>query len=238
MIPKVIHYCWFGGKNLPDSAKKCIQSWRIYFPDYKIRRWDECSFDVNIVPYTSEAYRRGKYAFVSDYARFWILYNYGGIYFDTDVEVVRSFDEIIDKGPFMGREAGTNGKVAPGLGLGIEPKHPLFLELLELYSSLHFISETGVNNQKTIVDYTTEILTNKGLISDDITQTISGITMYPSEYLCPMDSTTGIIRMTSNTVSIHHYDCSWLEHNTLKWHLHLMKNRINRLLYKFHLYHR
>lgn len=237
MIPKVIHYCWFGEKVLPDSAKKCIHSWRTFFPDYEIRKWDEGSFNINDIPYTSEAYLKQKYAFVSDYARYWILYHFGGIYFDTDVEVVRSFSDIINDGAFMGREAGTQGKVAPGLCMGIEPGHPIIAAILESYSKIHFINEDESLNMKTIVDYTTEILIEKGLVLEDRKQRIGGITIYPSEYFCPMDSTTGIIRMTPNTASIHHYDCSWLEHNTLKWHLHLLKNHLNRVLYRFHLYH-
>lgn len=102
MIPKVIHYCWFGGNPLPKSAQKCIALWRKYLPDYEIKEWNENNFDVNIIPYTAEAYKAKKYAFVSDYARFWILYKYGGLYFDTDVEVIKNMDDIISKGPFMG----------------------------------------------------------------------------------------------------------------------------------------
>ena len=126
MIPKVIHYCWFGRNPLPESAKKCINSWRKYLPDYEIKEWNEDNFDVNIIPYTREAYEVKKYAFVSDYARFWILYHHGGLYFDTDVEVIKPLDDIIDRGPFMGVEVGaTSGGapplVAPGLGLGVNP---------------------------------------------------------------------------------------------------------------------
>jgi mannosyltransferase OCH1-like enzyme len=94
-IPKKIHYCWFGGKELPDSAKKCIESWKTYFPDYEIKEWNESNYDVNKTIFTKEAYQIGKYAFVSDYARFDILYNYGGIYFDTDVEVIKPFADIL-----------------------------------------------------------------------------------------------------------------------------------------------
>lgn len=108
MIPKVIHYCWFGGNPLPDSAKKCISSWRKYLPDYEIKEWNERNFDVKSIPYTREAYRLKKFAFVSDYARMWILYHYGGIYFDTDVEVIKPFNDIIQRGNFMGFEAQHN----------------------------------------------------------------------------------------------------------------------------------
>ena len=103
-IPKVIHYCWFGGNPLPELAQRCIDSWRKYLPDYEIKEWNESNFNVNIIPYTAEAYQQGKYAFVSDYARFWILYRYGGIYFDTDVEVIRPLDDVLDRGGFMGFE--------------------------------------------------------------------------------------------------------------------------------------
>ena len=106
MIPKIIHYCWFGRNPLPESAIKCINSWKKFFPDYEIKEWNEDNFDVNIIPYTAEAYEAKKYAFVSDYARFWILYHFGGIYFDTDVEVIKPFDDILERGPFMGREQG------------------------------------------------------------------------------------------------------------------------------------
>ena len=123
MIPKVIHYCWFGGNPLPASAKKCIASWRKYLPDYEIKEWNESNFDVNIIPYTAEAYKAKKYAFVSDYARFWILYKYGGLYFDTDVEVIKNMDDIIAKGAFMGceNEAKPGGGHAP-IGVAPDPR--------------------------------------------------------------------------------------------------------------------
>ena len=129
MIPKIIHYCWFGRNPLPESAKKCIDSWRKFLPDYEIKEWNEDNFDVNIIPYTQQAYEAKKYAFVSDYARFWILYHHGGVYFDTDVEVIRPMDDIIKKGPFMGREKGAYIKatgdntveVKGDAGLGVAP---------------------------------------------------------------------------------------------------------------------
>ena len=127
MIPKIIHYCWFGRGEKPALAKKCIASWRKFFPDYEIKEWNEGNFDVNIIPYTAEAYACKKYAFVSDYARFWVLYKYGGLYFDTDVEVIRPMDDIVARGPFMGIETpatfGNLPNVAPGLGLGGKPPH-------------------------------------------------------------------------------------------------------------------
>ena len=151
MIPKIIHYCWFGRGLLPELAQKCIASWKKYLPDYEIKEWNEDNFDVNIIPYTAEAYARKKYAFVSDYARFWVLYKYGGIYFDTDVEVIKSFDEIVTKGNFMGFELDPNGEnspkkyapryafsVNPGVGLGMAKGHSFVKKMLDYYATLHF----------------------------------------------------------------------------------------------------
>src|SRR5215510_15199585 len=104
MIPKIIHYCWFGGNPLSELALKCIASWKKYFPNYEIKEWNESNYDVHKIPYTSEAYNAKKYAFVSDYARFDILYQYGGIYFDVDVEVIKQFGDILNDTGFMGME--------------------------------------------------------------------------------------------------------------------------------------
>ena len=159
MIPKIIHYCWFGRNTLSPLAIKCIESWKKYFPDYEIKEWNEANFDVNIIPYTQEAYEAKKYAFVSDYARFWILYHYGGLYFDTDVEIIRSMNVIIEKGSFMGCENNDKeGKnlfqklgVNPGLGMGSIPYHPFYKEMLDLYVSEHFKNNKGVLNLKNII---------------------------------------------------------------------------------------
>ena len=104
MIPKIIHYCWFGGNPLPKDAQECLSSWKKYLPDYEIKVWNESNFDVNCCPYVKGAYEQRKFAFVSDYARFWVLYKEGGLYFDTDVEVIRNVDHIIAAGNFMGIE--------------------------------------------------------------------------------------------------------------------------------------
>lgn len=143
MIPKIIHYCWFGGNPLPESAKKCIASWRKFLPDYEIKEWNESNFDVNIIPYTAEAYKAKKYAFVSDYARFYILYKYGGLYFDTDVEVIRNMDDIIARGPFMGCEGEAkqpmDGSRDKAMTLGVAPILGLHKEIFDFYQRLHNI---------------------------------------------------------------------------------------------------
>ena len=216
MIPKKIHYCWFGGKSLPKSAKKCIASWKRYLPDYEIIRWDESNFDVNSIRYTSEAYQKKKYAFVSDFARFKILYDEGGLYFDTDVEVIRNMDDIIAAGPFMGCEhkfyPGSSAEelgVNPGLGIGAEPGHPFYREMIEMYSREHFILPKGEQSKDNVVTYTSGKLAKRGLVNTSNVQEVVGIHIYPVDYFCPISTDDGKLRITANTRSIHHYDQSW-----------------------------
>ena len=182
MIPKIIHYCWFGGQELPPLAKKCIESWKKYFPDYEIKRWDESNFDVNIIPYCAEAYKAKKYAFVSDYARFWILYKYGGLYFDTDVEVIKPMLDIVESGAFMGCEnelcptaTECSLGIAPGLGLGASAGMSLYRDFLDLYENLHFLNPNGSLNVTTIVYYATDLLSQKGLKNVAGIQEIQGV---------------------------------------------------------------
>lgn len=212
MIPKVIHYCWFGRNPLPKSALKCIDSWRKFFPDYEIKEWNEDNFDVNIIKYTQDAYNAKKYAFVSDYARIWILYNYGGVYFDTDVEVISPMIDIIEKGPFMGFEINnsTENKIAvnPGLGIGSPSRLELYKDILDVYSNLNFWIGSKINLYA-IVRITTDILTINGLKNVDGAQTVNGITIYPSDFFNPLDSLTGRLNKTANTRTIHWYDNSW-----------------------------
>jgi len=211
MIPKIIHYCWFGYNPLPELAQKCIASWKKHFPDYEIKEWNESNYDVNKILYTSEAYNAKKYAFVSDYARFDILYQYGGIYFDTDVEVIKSFENIIKTGSFMGFELtkNTSVEVNTGLGIGVGTGFGIVYQILEFYATLHFVNFDGSYNMKTVVEYVTEILKKHGLKDEDRIQQIDDLTIYPTEYFSPKDFWTGVIKITENTHSIHHYDSSW-----------------------------
>ncbi len=209
MIPKTIHYCWFGGNPLPELAQKCIASWRKFCPDCEIVEWNESNFDVQCCDYVKEAYEAKKWAFVSDYARFKILYEHGGLYFDTDVEVVRPLDDIVAGGSFLGREEGMD--VNPGLGMGATPREAFYKELLDGYADRHFFTADGNFDFTTIVEYTTDHLIKYGLQNSNDIQKVRDILIYPKEYFCPMDYQTGELNVTENTCSIHHFTASWYD---------------------------
>lgn len=201
---KIIHYCWFGNTSLPDSAKRCIRSWKKFFPDYEIKEWNEKNFDVNCNRYVSEAYDNKKYAFVSDYARLKIIYDEGGVYFDTDVEVIKRFpDELLDSG-FFGLE---DGKIATGLGFCAKRNDAIIKALMDDYEKIGFIND-GKMDLTSCVDRNT--LAIKAL-KYDIKPffKIGNITVCPEEFFNPMDYKTGKMTITNNTYSIHHYDATW-----------------------------
>lgn len=208
MIPKIIHYCWFGGKPLPDLAEKCLASWRRFQPGFDIKRWDETNFDVNAIAYTREAYAKKKYAFVSDYARFVILYREGGIYFDTDVELLRPLDKIIAAGPFMGDER--PGSCAVGLGIGAEANMAFLKEMIDFYKTLSFDNVDHQLSTNNVVFYVSSALKKYGYKDCNCKQTVAGFIIYPSEYFCPIDYKTKRKNLTINTFSIHHYAESWV----------------------------
>ncbi|WP_195630394.1 glycosyltransferase family 32 protein [Bacteroides finegoldii] len=239
IIPKIIHYCWFGGNPLPKDALECIASWKKYLPDYEIKEWNENNFDVNCCPYVKQAYEAKKYAFVSDYVRFFVLFEEGGLYFDTDVEILKDMNHIIAVGNFMAFEKSLATQqqdrgefctellgVAPGLGLGVRPGLKIIGELLDLYNA----KENFAITDGTVVDYTTEILKRHGMVNEHRFQKVADVNIYPADYFCPMDSTTGIITKTKNTVAIHHYSCSWIDHNTMSWRIHILKNKLIAIL--------
>ncbi len=206
MIPKVIHYCWFGGNPLPASAKKCIASWRKYLPDYEIKEWNESNFDVNIIPYTAEAYKAKKYAFVSDYARLWILYKYGGLYFDTDVEVLKPFDEFEKYDFFLGLEM--NRQVGTSV-IGATPSHPLIMEFLEFYNKRTFINQDGSLDRTPNTVIISKILKKKGFDLDNIVYTDGKVAIFPQDYFSPINMQTEKMELTDRTYSIHHFTGSW-----------------------------
>lgn len=211
-IPKIIHYCWFGRKPLPRSARRCIESWKKFFPDYEIREWNEDNFNVDIIPYTSEAYALKKYAFVSDYARFFTLYHHGGLYFDTDVQVIRPMDDILAKGAFMGIEQAADFVgVNPGQGLAALPNMELYKTVLDYYATLHFIDKDGKQMEGTVVKHTTDVLLRYGFVAENRLQEVAGIHIYPNEWFNPLDDATGRLTVTANTRSIHLYSKTWVD---------------------------
>ncbi len=211
-IPKIIHYCWFGNKEIPENLQEYINSWKRLMPDYEIKRWDETNYDINKCSYIKEAYEAKKWAFVTDYVRLDVCYRYGGIYLDTDVEVIKSFDDLLYLDGFMGMEAGKNNKpsIGTGLALGMKKGLPIGKILRDEYHKMHFKKEDGTYDLTPCPKIQTKILKKYGFKLENKIQTIKGITIFPSEYFCPMSQYTGITNITNNTHSIHHYTASWL----------------------------
>lgn len=206
MIPKKIHYCWFGRNPMPDILLKCMASWEKYLPGYEIIRWDEDSYDVDKIPFTREAYQHKKYAFVSDYARFDILLGQGGIYMDTDVELLKPLDPFLQHQVFTGFEK--DDLVAPGLILGAQSGQSVIAEM-----KAHYEKQDGFHpdrNAETVVAIMTALLAEKGLKLDNTFQEVDGTAVYPRDYFAPMDFQSNRLVTTDNTVSIHHYAGSWL----------------------------
>ena len=203
MIPRTIHYCWFGKKPLPRLAKRCIESWKKNCPGYEIVRWDESNFDPGFNQFTRDAYNAGKWAFVSDVARLYIIYHYGGIYLDTDVELIRSLDPFLSQYAFMGIEH--NGLIATGLGFGAEKHSEVIREMLEEYDRIPF----DPHNPPSCPGVTTAFLARYGYVRQQQVQTVRGITIYPSEYFGPIDWATGRFHKSTETVAIHYYLASW-----------------------------
>ena len=209
-IPKIIHYCWFGGSPLPASAIKCINSWKKFCPDYELRLWNEENFDLNCNAYCAEMFRRKKWAFLTDYIRLKVVCEEGGVYLDTDVQLLKSLDPLLERGAFLGFEC--SNLVATGLGFAAEAGHPFLRENMAFYENLRDFDAVPA-----CPHITTGLLDAHGLVRDCTkTQTLAGLTVYAAEYLCPKDERTGILTRTKNTVSIHHYDASWFEESWLE----------------------
>lgn len=207
MIPKVIHYCWFGRNKMPKLAEKCIKSWNKYCKDYKLVCWNEDNFDINKVEYVRQAYENKKYAFVTDYVRLYALYNYGGIYMDTDVEVLKNLDQFLENKAFSGFES--DGSVPTGI-MASEKKLPIFEELLKYYDDKKFVKEDMSFDLTTNVEIITDIMSKRGLIKDNTLQTISEFTFYPKEFFCPIDYATKKKYITKDTATIHWFSGSWV----------------------------
>ena len=206
-IPKVIHYCWFGKGKMPKLAKKCIKSWQKFCPDYKIVCWNEENFDINQNRYAKEAYEAGKWAFVSDYVRLKVLYDEGGIYLDTDVEIIKPIDKLVEKGGYMGFD--DNGIISTGLGFACEKGNELVGAILKDYDDIPFLRADGTYDLLPCPDRNTQTMVKLGLDINSREQVFMGIQMLPEDYLCPMKYYTGKKVITKNTYSIHHFCASW-----------------------------
>lgn len=206
MIPKIIHYCWFGGNPLPELAQKCIASWKKYCPDYEIKEWNESNFDLNCCDYVREAYEAKKWAFVSDVARLYAMVTEGGIYMDTDVEVVKPLDSLLQYHAVSGFESNT--MIPTGL-MACEKGNPMFKEFLDEYQMAHFILPDGTLDKTTNVVRITNTCLKYGFIPDNTMQTINTFTLLPKDYLCPKSFETGKTELTRNTLTIHQFNGSW-----------------------------
>ncbi len=205
MIPRRIHYCWFGRGEKPKLAQKCIASWRKFMPDYEIIEWNEDNFDVNYNAYTKMCYEQKKYAFLTDYLRLLIIEEHGGIYFDTDVEVLKSFDDLLNQPAFAGFENET--AVATGLGFGAEPHNSVIEQMIREYDDL-LDGEHGV---VVCPKLNTLALEKFGFVANGSHQNLGAITVYPKEYFNPLNNNTGTLDKTRNTYSIHWYSMSWMD---------------------------
>ncbi len=214
MIPKKIHYCWIGEKSLPESAQRCIASWKKYCPDYQIIEWNEKNYDFQKAPFMKEAYSEKKWGFVPDYARLDIIYHYGGIYLDTDVELVKTLDGLLGYEGYIGFE--DERYINLGQGFGAERGHPLIKALLDSFEGRHFKKPDGSLDLLPSPNTDSDLLEKQGLIRNGKQQMIGNFIILPSDYLCPKNFYDGIIRKTDNTISIHHFDGSWLPKQTQK----------------------
>ena len=207
-IPKKIHYCWMGGNPKPESVLKCINSWKKYCPDYEIIEWNESNIDVTMNTYTKQAYESKAWGFVPDYLRLWIIYHHGGIYLDTDVQIIRNFDSLLDKSGFVGFE--DDEHINLGHGFGAEPKNHVIGNHLRIYDELKFINEDGSLNRTPSPVYTTQFMNEFGFLRNtDKPQEIENFWCFPPEYFCPKSFKTGMMKITKDTYSIHQFDASW-----------------------------
>lgn len=209
MIPKKIHYCWFGRSEKSKKAKKCIESWKKYCPDYDIIEWNEDNFDIYQNEYTKICYTEKKYAFLSDYARLLVVYQNGGIYFDVDVEVVKSFDDLLDNNAFFGFE--NENHVASGLAFGAEKKNPIVKTMIDEYDQLL----DGKHGTIGCPILNTQALQKHGLILNGEMQKLDYATVYPKSFFNPYDDPTGRLNRTEDTYSIHWYSKSWMSNKAI-----------------------
>lgn len=232
LIPKKIHYCWFGRKPLPTFLKKCIDSWKQLCPDYEIIEWNEDNYNVLRHAYTKQAYEKRRFGFVTDVARLDILYEYGGIYLDTDVMLLKSLNDLLYQEGFIGTEKW--GNINSGGGCGFSAGNSMLKELIDYRDSFSFVRPDGSVNTETNGMYETAFFSKHGFIPDNSLQIINDITIYPSYVFHPYDYMSSEIRMKKSTISVHHFYGGWMSEddkqnreNTQKEYTKIL-NRMNR----------
>lgn len=215
MIPKVIHYCWFGKGEMPELALNCIASWHKYMPDYEYKLWSEDGFDVESVPYVKEAYKARKFAFVTDYVRLWALFNEGGVYMDTDVEILKPLDDLLHLSAFTGYEGSKTQPPVTGL-MASEAHGEWVKEQLDAYQDAHFVKEDGSFDLTTNTVRISKIMRDNGFVQDGKYSVYKDMHVFPTEYFCPRQ-TTGEIFLTENTYCDHHFMGTWTDDKGRKW---------------------
>ncbi len=240
MIPKIIHYCWLSGEEYPELIKRCIESWKKNMPDYEIMLWDTTKFDVNSNTYVKEAYEAKKYAFASDYIRLYALYHYGGIYLDSDIEVYKSFDDLLNNEAFTGFE---NEKDIAAWIFASEKGNPLFQELMSYYDNKKFVLQDGTYDMTPNVKPVTDTMLKHGLCQDGAYQTLDHITIYTRDYFCPkLPYGNYEILYTENTHAQHLFNGAWIdeEHSKLIEKKHMVEKkygkRIGKIFYAIMLF--
>ena len=197
MIPKTIHYCWFGRGEMPQVAKDCVTSWHEHMPNWEYKLWNEDNFDVGQTPYTKEAYEAQKFAFVSDYVRLWALYNEGGLYLDVDFIVYKSFDDLLRWKAFAGFEGSKHSPLM--MGVIASELHGVWVkEQLDAYQGRHFMNTDGTLDLTTNVQFVTEVMKSNGFITNGQEQDYKDLHVLPVDFFCPKQ-TTGEYYRTQNT---------------------------------------
>lgn len=223
MIPKIIHYCWFGKNPKPKLAKKCIKSWKKKCPDYKIIEWNEDNFNISEAPlYVRQAYEAKKWAFVTDYVRLYVMTKYGGIYMDSDVQVLSSLDKFLEHDAFSGFE--DEFSILTGI-MACKKNFSLFIDFLKYYDDAVFINEDGSYNLTTNVEIMTNICIQRGLIQNNTFQKVDGFVLYPKDFFCPISYATGLLNKTKNTVTIHWFSGSWVPKDEKKIYEEMIKRK-------------
>lgn len=229
-IPKKIHYCWFGGAPKNELIQKCMNSWKKYCPDFEIIEWNESNFDLSMCPYVKEAYEARKWAFVSDYVRIWALAQFGGVYLDTDVEIVAPLNRFLRHEAFTGFEKEDSPFTAV---LGCRKAHPFAEAILRTYENRRFKREDGTLDLQPNTESVTNLLVGEYGVRPDNSyqQTSDGLVIYPKDYFCPKSYADNVVRMTQNTCAIHWFDGSWVDASVKESHKRIQK--LNRIFGEF-----